>query len=148
MAFGIGLSFGKKSSTTSGSGWSDKVTDLNGTQNSNTTTTGTTDQQTQGLTQTDTTGRTSGLTTANNTTNTSGTQTQSGTTSSLSADVQAALEAKVMDLLNGDPTGLQAAGAARAGFNVDEFVNGMTTAARNRGEQTLQEQTSASWPRS
>lgn len=143
MGLGLGFSFGKKKQNSSGTGTVDKTTALTGVQDSSTQTSGTTTQNQQGFTSSTQQNNTSGLTTQDNRTTSDGTQRTTGTTTTLGADIQEALNSKVLSLLGGDPTGLEAAAAGRTGFNVDEFVAQTVGAARNRGEQTLQEQTSA-----
>lgn len=146
MIFGISL--GSKKQSGSGTSNIDKTTDLSGKQQSATTSQGTTNTTQTGTTNTSQTGKTSGLTTQDNTTQGSGTSQQTGTTTTLGADVQSALSDRVKALLGSGVSDaamaqLNEAILGRNGFNVDQFVTQQVTAARNRGEQTLQEQNSA-----
>lgn len=146
MIFGISL--GAKKQSSSGSSTIDKTTDLTGTQSSTNTSQGSTSTSQTGTSSTSQTGTTSGLTTQDNITSGTGTQQQTGTTTTLGADVQSALSDRVKALLGqgvseAAMTQLNEAILGRNGFNVDQFVQDQVTAARNRGEQTLQEQNSA-----
>lgn len=144
MAFGI--SFGKKKSSSTTNSTLTKDTSLEGsqvtsglqsqssTQQSNTTGTSTT---TQG-----------GTATSNQTTSGTESGRQTGTTSTLGADVQASLSDRVQSILAGGVTDANLANlsnmiAGRSGFDPDTAVSGIMGEARNRGEQTLQEQNSA-----
>lgn len=146
MIFGISL--GSKSQSGSGTSTIDKTTDLTGSQKSNTSSSGQTNTTQSSTGTSSQTGNTSGLTTQDNTTQGQTTGSQKGTTTTLGADIQSALSDRVKALLgqgvsDAAMTQLNEAILGRNGFNVDEFVNGQVTAARNRGEQTLQEQNSA-----
>lgn len=145
---GFGLSFGSKKQSGSSTSNIDKTTDLTGSQNTNTTS--------QGQTNTSTVGQTSSATTSQ------GAQQQTqdqknigqttgrtkGTTTSLGQDVQDALAERIKSILGGGITDesmnvINQGIRGNANFDVESFVNGIVGGARNRGEQTLQEQNSA-----
>lgn len=141
----LGLSFGSKKQTTNQSGTGTTITDMSGTQNQ-------TSSQNQSST-TSSSGSTSqsslvsGQTTQNQSQAQTGTQRQTGTVTSLGQDVIDALSGATRDVLAG---GVNADSIARltsmidgrTQFDANSFVNDTVDAARNRGEQQLQEQNS------
>lgn len=146
---GIGLSFGKKTQSGSGTSNIDKTTDLTGTQNSDKTTSGTTNTATTGSTttnqqQTGVTSQVQDQTSAGKTA-----QSQTGTVKTLGQDVQDALSAKIKGVLGGgisdaSISALDAAILGRAApFDEAGYVGGVVGQARNRGEQVLQENMSS-----
>lgn len=150
MAF-LGLSFGSKKQSGTQDTTTNQTTNLTGSQTQNTSSSGTTNTST---TQTGTqsqSGRTSGQTTQNQTQSQQGSTSSSGITTSLGQDVIDALTSTVGNVLGGGITESNIANlsnmiAGRTGagaFNADQFVSDSVEAARNRGEQTLQEQGSA-----
>lgn len=140
----LGLSFGKKKTTTDQTSDVNKTDTLVGSQSqattgfnqSNTATTSTGNQST--------TGTTTGSTTTNQQQQDTGTQRQTGTTTTLGADVTEGLSAAVKSLLAGGINDANIASlsnmiAGRAGFDADSMVSNIVTGARTRGEQELQE---------
>lgn len=145
MAFGI--SFGKKKQSSESTSDITRDTTLSGAQ----TTTGSQSTSQAGSTSssgTSSTTQSGGTTTSQKTTGTE-TGRQTATSTTLAGDVQAALSDRVKSILAGGVTdsalaSLSNAIAGRANsFNPDAAVAGIVAGARNRGEQTLQEQNSA-----
>lgn len=145
---GIGLSFGSKKQSTSGTSNVDKTIDTSGSQQTNTQTQGQTNTSTIGTTNTSnlTQGTSQQTQDQQNVGQTTGRTT--GTVTTLGQDVQDALAERIKSILAGGITeqsmsainqGIQ----GNANFDVSSFVNGIVGSARNRGEQTLQEQNSA-----
>ena len=146
MAFGI--SFGSKKNTAITDSTIKKDTTLTGSQD--TAKVGSTEQF-QSTNQSGTS-TTSGATSQTGTQNqsTTGTETgrQTGTTTTLGADVQQALSDRVQAILSSgltdsNLTSLSNQIAGRTSFDPNAAVAAITGQARNRGEQTLQEQNSA-----
>lgn len=144
---GFGLSFGKKKQSSSGTSTVDKTTDLTGTQNTNTTSQGTTSTATSGTQATTTQQNQTGSTAQQQTGTTSGST--KGVVTTLGQDIQDALSSKVKEVLGAGVSGdsLQslsdAVGGRATSFDGNAFVSAIMGNARNRGEQTLQEQQSA-----
>lgn len=146
MAFGLGLSFGKKKQSGSQNTVLNSLTELSGTQDSTSSQSGTTTTNTSGTTSTS--GTQTGTQITDQTQSQVGTTKQTGLTTTLGEDVIGALSDTVKQVLGGGVTSgniamLSEMIAGRSGFNGDQFVADTVTAARNRGEQTLQEQGSA-----
>lgn len=145
---GFGLSFGKKKQSSSGTSSIDKTTNLTGTQASDTTSSGSSTSATTGSTTGTTQGSTSQLGTQNQSSTGSTTGRTTGTTTSLGQDVQDSLASSVKSLLAGGINDSAMASlsniiSGNPDFDVDSFVADTLAGARNRGEQTLQESTSA-----
>lgn len=145
---GLGISFGSKKQSASGTSTIDKTTALTGNQSTASTQSGTTNTATTGTQNTQQ--NNVGTTSQNTSQNTAGqTKTQQlGTTTTLNQDVQDSIAAGVQGILaNGisaDSIGvLDRMISGADGFDVDSFVKNSVLAARTRGEQTLQEQGSA-----
>lgn len=147
MAFGI--SFGSKKQSGTGTSTIDKTTNLSGTQQNQSTQSGQTNTSTTGTTNTSQNQQGSTLNTQDQTNRGQTTGRQTGTVTSLGQDVQDALSERVSAVLGRGITdssldALSAAVGDRVGsFDADSFVSGIVGQARNRGEQTLQEQGSA-----
>lgn len=146
---GLGLSFGSKKQSGSGTSTIDKTTDLTGSQQTQSTQQGTTNTNTTGTTQTSQNqqGATNQTQDSTNKGTTSGRQT--GTVTALGQDVQDALSERVKSVMAGGITDdsisalNDAIGARTQAFDTESFVSGILGQARGRGEQTLQEQNSA-----
>lgn len=145
MAFGI--SFGSKKQSSESLSNVNRDTTLSGSQ----TTSGTQAQSQSGTTSStgmSSTTQTGGTTSSQKTTGTE-TGRQTGTSTTLSADIQAGLSDKIKSILAGGVTDSALASLSNAisgrvdSFNPDAAVAGIVAGARNRGEQTLQEQNSA-----
>ena len=146
MGLGLGFSFGSKKSSGSGTDTTNQTVALTGSQNQNTNESGATTSATSGTTSS--TGQQSGVTTQDQSQAQSGTTKSSGTTTTLGGDVMSSLSAAVKQVLSGgiNPANIDALSsmiAGRTGFDSQKFVAGQVDAARTRGEQTLQEATSA-----
>lgn len=146
MPFGIGFSLGRRSQSGTQNTTTDMTTELSGSQTQSGVQSGTTTSTTSGTTSS--TGTQSGTTTTDQTQSQTGTNRQTGLTTSLGADVIEALSASVRNVLSAGVTPENIAGlsnmiAGRQGFNGEAFVADTVAAARNRGEQSLQEQGSA-----
>lgn len=142
----LGLSFGKKKQ--SGSSSTDLTKDVTtvGSQTQNQQQATQQNQSTSSTGSSSTVGSQSGTTTQQSTGQESGRQT--GTTTSLGADVTAAFSERVQSILGKGVTdanldNLSNLISGRSDFDADSMVSGIVGAARNRGEQTLQEQNSS-----
>lgn len=139
----IGLSFGSKKKTESGT--------KTGTTNESMTGTSTNQQTQSGQTSTTSSGTQTGTTTKAGTTTTDqsqsqlGTQKTTGTQTTLDSGIVAGVGNKVNDLLGALDRDVvdTLIGDSVRDFNVDSFVADTLAAARNRGEQQLQEGMSA-----
>lgn len=144
MAFG--LSFGAKKNSSTSTGTVDK--DVVGTQNQQTTNNQQTNQN-QSTSSTGTQTQTgSSLNTSTNSQSQTGSQAQTGTTTTLDSSVSAALADRVKAILGGGVTDKnlnalsdQIAGRAST-FNPAAYVADTVAAAKNSGEQQLQEMNS------
>lgn len=146
MAFGLGLSFGKKKQSGTQNTITDMVTDLTGTQQQSSAQSGTTSVDTSGTT--DVAGTQAGSQNTDQQQSQTGTNRQTGLTTTLGSDVIDALSATVKNVLGTGVTPENIAGlsdmiSGRKGFNGEQFVADTVGAARGRGEQTLQESDSA-----
>lgn len=144
----VGISFGSKKNSTTGTSVIDKNVDeqsnqlQTGSQQSTANTVGTTTNASN-LVQNQ-----SGVQQQDQSQSQTGTNRTTGTTNSLSSDLVSGVEGKVQSILS---TGfndenfktLSNGINGRDDFNVDEFVSNTVGVARNRGEQLLQEQGSA-----
>lgn len=142
----LGFSLGKKKQSGTQNSVLDSVTDLTGSQTQSSVQSGTTTTNTSGTTSS--TGTQSGTTTQDQSQSQSGTQRTTGITTNLGADVINSLSETVKSVLgrgitDANLSGLSEMIAGRQGFDADQFVADTVAAARNRGEQTLQEQNSA-----
>lgn len=146
MGLNLGFSFGKKKSSGKGTTTTDQLVDLTGSQTQSGTQSGTTNTSTS-TSGTQTTQQ-SGTTTQDQSQSQSGTQKTTGLTTTLGSDVIDTVSNAVKQVLAGgiNPANITALSdmiGGRTGFNGDQFVADTVNAARTRGEQTLQEQTSA-----
>ena len=145
---GIGISFGSKKNTTTGKSNIDKTVDSVQSQTGSSTQSGTTTQTGVQNTTQNQAGKTSQLGTQDQTQQGTTTGRQTGTTTTLGADVQGALSDRVKALLGSgvsdqNISALSEMISGREMLDVDTLVSQAVGAARNRGEQTLQEQNSA-----
>lgn len=146
MGLGLGFSFGSKKSSGKATTTTDQLVDLTGSQTQAGTQSGTTTTNTN--TSGTSTTQQSGATTQDQSQTQSGTQKTTGLTTSLGSDIISTVSDAVKSVLAG---GINPANIAklsemiggRTGFNADQFVSDTVGAARTRGEETLQEQTSA-----
>lgn len=149
MALGLGISFGSKKQSGSATSNTDKTTDLTGTQQQSTSSSGSSTSATTGSQNQTTTQKENTLGTQDQTTSGKTTATTSGTTTSLDAGTTGALADKVKAILSGGITdsniaGLSSAISGRAtAFDPTQFVNDSVAAARSKGENALQESTSS-----
>lgn len=144
----LGLSFGKKKTSTTQDTAINKNETVAGSQSQ---ATSGFQQGTQSSTTTgnqSTTGTTVNTATTDQSQTDRGSQSQSGTTQTLGADVTSALSETVKRVLglgvnDGNLSALSDMIAGRTGFDADAMVGGIVANARNRGEQTLQETNAA-----
>lgn len=146
MPLGLGLSFGKKKQSGTQTTDLSQVTDLLGTQQQTSVQQGSTTTTTSG--NTSTSGTQSGTQDTNQTQSQTGSTRQTGLTTSLGADVIGALSDTVKQVLGSGVTPENIAGlsemiSGRREFDGNKFVADTVAQARNRGEQSLQEQDSA-----
>lgn len=142
----LGFSFGKKKQSGTSDSTMQSTTNLTGNQTQSSLQQGQTTTETSGTTQS--TGTQQGTTTTDQSQSQSGTNRQTGVTTTLGSDVVDALSKTVQQVLSGGVTDANLANlsnmiAGKGDFNADSFVEGIVGQARNRGEQTLQEQSSA-----
>lgn len=148
MPIGIGLSFGHRTQSGTQDTTTNGTTNLSGNQTTTSSQAGTTNTNTTQNTNTNTSGTASGQNTTNQTNQTAGTNRTTGITTSLGQGTIDALSGAVGHVLGGGVTPENIAQLSemirgRGDFNGDQFVTDTVDAARNRGEQTLQEQNSA-----
>src|SRR3546814_775001 len=143
----FGISFGKKKTSQQSSTDTNIKENTNQSQSqsttgqtsTNTSQTGTTNQSTTGTQSSDTVDRQNQTTT--------GSTTQTGTTTTLDQGIQDQLSSALSSLLGGinneSSSAISNAATGLLDFDPVSFVNDSVAAARNRGEQTLQESNSA-----
>lgn len=142
----LGFSFGKKKQSGTQTTDLSSTTNLTGNQQQSSVQAGNTTTNTSGVTNTS--GTQTGTTTQDQSQQQAGTQKTTGLTTTLGGDVIDALSKSVQSVLSGGVTPGNIAAlsdmiSGRTGFNADKFVADTETAARNRGEQSLQESGSA-----
>lgn len=140
----FGLSFGKKKTSSSSSTNTNLTENTNQSQSQSTAGSTQTTSQTSGTTSQNTTGVTSSDQVNRSNQSTTGSTTQTGTTTTLGQGIQDQLESALGGLLSGgfgneNQAAISAASRSLLDFDPVSFVNDSVAAARNRGEQTLQE---------